>query len=119
MGVEREGTVRPPLRRLVGTIGHIADGFSRCWGAMADGRRMEEQNALRLPALALSPRGTANSYKVRRGKIGGYVDDMSAETIAYIDRRVRRELPAMYGYPMKEPAVRGAGWQVGTRAKST
>ena len=70
------------------------------FGSFDNMRRMEEENALGLPALARSPRGTPGSYKVRRGEVGGYRDYLSSEAIAYIDRRVRRELPAVYGYPL-------------------
>lgn len=71
------------------------------FGSFDNMRRMEEENALGLPALARSPRGTAGSYKVRQGIVGGYADHLSSATVAYIDRRVRDELPAVYGYPLQ------------------
>lgn len=78
------------------------------FGSFDNMRRMEEENTLGLPALAPSPRGAPGGYKVRRGKVGGHIDHLSPASIAYIDARVRRELPAVYGYPMEMATVRAA-----------
>lgn len=40
----------------------------------------------------------AESYKVRRGKIAGYVDYLSAADVEYIEDRMRRDLPCEIGY---------------------
>lgn len=69
------------------------------FGSFDNMRRMERENTLGIVALAPSPRGIEKAYKVRRGVVGGYRDHLSEATIAYIDRRVRRELPPVYGYP--------------------
>ena len=41
--------------------------------------------------------GDADSYKVRRGKVGGYVDYLGAEDVAFLNREVA-VLDARYGY---------------------
>jgi len=43
--------------------------------------------------------GDPESFKVRKGKIGGYVDYLSTEDIAFADR-VMQELDPRFGYPL-------------------
>ncbi|MGA7544226.1 MAG: sulfotransferase domain-containing protein [Methyloceanibacter sp.] len=66
--------------------------------------------------LSPSDPGNPESYKVRRGKVGGYVDYLSAEDIAYCDEILER-----YRYfdtcrelTLTKPARKGA-WQSGKR----
>lgn len=46
--------------------------------------------------------GDPDSFKARRGKLGGYVDYLSPEQIASINALVTRELDPWYGYPWPE-----------------
>jgi len=69
------------------------------YGSFQNMRKMEMNNTLGLPTLAPSPRNTENSFKVRSGKIGGYVEYLKPETIQYINRRISLELPRVYNYP--------------------
>lgn len=39
-----------------------------------------------------------NSYKVRRGKVGGYRDELTPEQIAKLERKMAARLSAFYGY---------------------
>ncbi|MFK7896811.1 MAG: sulfotransferase domain-containing protein [Myxococcota bacterium] len=50
--------------------------------------------------MRLRPGDAANqdSYKVRRGKVGGYRDYFEDDEIKQIDEIVARQLPALYGY---------------------
>lgn len=75
------------------------------YGSLDNMRRMEASNALGIPALAPPSLDSEDAFKVRRGRVGGYDKHLSAETAAYIDRRVRRELPAIYGYPYGEAEI--------------
>jgi hypothetical protein len=43
-------------------------------------------------------RKNPNSYKVRRGKVGGYRDYFDDEQVAIIDKLVAEELDSMFGY---------------------
>jgi hypothetical protein len=43
-------------------------------------------------------RSNPNSYKVRRGKAGGYRDDFDAAQLRQIDRLVDATLDPLYGY---------------------
>jgi hypothetical protein len=43
------------------------------------------------------------SFKVRRGVVGGYRDYLSPSDLAYIEARMARDLPACFGYsPCRE-----------------
>jgi len=39
-----------------------------------------------------------DSFKVRKGAVGGYRSELSANTVAAIDEVVRTELNSVYGY---------------------
>jgi hypothetical protein len=63
-------------------------------------KRMEQQRVFWLSGGRLVPkdRSNPNSYKVRRGKPGGYRDDFDAAQLAQIDRLVETSLDPLYGY---------------------
>ena len=48
-------------------------------------------------ALRPADRGDVDSYKVRRGKVGGYVDYLSSEDVAFLDAELAR-LDGRFGY---------------------
>lgn len=60
-------------------------------------QRMEREN--RLGSFRLMPTNKAdiNSYKTRRGKVGGYVDYLSKDEINFLNRKIGTSL-RMYGY---------------------
>lgn len=60
-------------------------------------RRMEEGGAIGGEALSPVVVGDTSSYKTRRGKVGGYRDELDAATVARLDAGVRQMAP-MYGY---------------------
>jgi hypothetical protein len=55
--------------------------------------------------------GDTNSYKVRRGKVGGYQDDFTPEQIARIDALVAERLDPRLGYGVE--TREGASYGVG------
>lgn len=63
-------------------------------------KRMEQQRVFWLSGGRLVPkdRSNPNSYKVRRGKAGGYRDDFDATQLTQIDRLVETTLDPLYGY---------------------
>jgi Sulfotransferase domain len=63
-------------------------------------KRMEQQRVFWLSGGRLVPkdRSNPNSYKVRRGKAGGYRDDFDAAQLAQIDQLVEATLDPLYGY---------------------
>jgi hypothetical protein len=55
----------------------------------------EEVKSFKLKAGDVSD---PNSYKVRRGKVGGYRDELTPEQIARLEAKMAAALPAFYGY---------------------
>lgn len=47
--------------------------------------------------------GDPDSFKARRGKLGGYVDYLTPDEIAAIDAMVKEQLDPWYGYPFRAP----------------
>ena len=66
------------------------------FGSFANMRRLEESNALRSARLEPPRDGDPDSFKVRRGKVGGYVDYLSADDIAYVDAYLDDQLADLY-----------------------
>jgi hypothetical protein len=63
-------------------------------------RRLEETGSVRASGQRLVPgkRGDPDSYKVRRGKVGGYRDYLDEAQRAAIDARLVAELDPAFGY---------------------
>ena len=63
-------------------------------------QRLEQRGAFWLSGDRMLPRdrGNPQSFKVRRGKVGGYRDDFSAAQIAEIEARIRDHLSPVFGY---------------------
>jgi len=61
-------------------------------------RRMETEDALGHRWLRAVDPDDLNSYKTRRGKVGGYVDFLSRADIEFVERRMREELDPFFGY---------------------
>ncbi len=53
-------------------------------------RELERTNAFGDPRLRPGDVSDTDSYKVRRGAVGGYVDYLSDADVAYVDRELRR-----------------------------
>jgi hypothetical protein len=69
-------------------------------------RRMEAKRTFWSSGGRMLPRDRDNpqSFKVRRGKVGGYRDDFSTEQVAEIEARIRDHLSPVFGYAV--PASR-------------
>ncbi len=85
---------------MVGMEGISPRQLSRVieFGSFENMRRMEQQGQVPLETLKRPEDDRPESFKTRRGIVGGYREHLSAETIAWIDRRTRQEMPALYGY---------------------
>lgn len=62
-------------------------------------RRLEAEKAFRGRRLAPTDPDNPDSFKVRRGKVGGYRDYFDDAQIAAIDRLTSTTLASFYGYP--------------------
>jgi hypothetical protein len=61
-------------------------------------RSLEASGSTRSPRLKPGNPSDPESFKIRRGLVGGYRDYLAAEDIAYIEELMARELPACFGY---------------------
>lgn len=106
------------LRRILTFIGEeptdaeLAEAVS--FASIENMRAMEEGRAFRRSGSVLKPaeRGNVDSYKVRRGKVGGFRDYFTDAELQEIEEHVRSRLDPVFGYggapPSRERAV-GAG----------
>jgi hypothetical protein len=79
-------------------------------------RKLEERSTFWRSGSVLRPgeRGNVDSYKVRRGKVGGFRDYFSDAEVAEIEHYVRERLNPIFGYGGSEAPVLERA--VGTRA---
>lgn len=109
------------LRRLAAAIGlevcddDIADAVD--FARLPNLREREREGYFHSPRLRPA-RDDANSGKVRSGKIGGYRDQLNAETVARIDAVIRDNLDPLLGFGPKATSVRRP-WAAATHAKFT
>lgn len=61
-------------------------------------RKMEEEGVVNSKSLMPANRGDEDSYKTRKGKVGGYVDYLAPNEVDYINRQMREQLSDVYGY---------------------
>lgn len=69
-----------------------------------DAMRSLEASGTQSPRLEPGDLGDPESFKLRRGVVGGYRDYLSADDIAYIEERMGRDLPACFGYEPCRPS---------------
>ncbi len=62
--------------------------------------KMEKEGVFNSNALRPADEKDQDSYKTRKGKVGGYQDYMSKDKIAYINDKMRNELPEELGYSL-------------------
>jgi hypothetical protein len=112
------------LRRIAAFLGEtFSDEQLAEAVAFADFERLKEKERENFfGSHRLTPRDLANpnSFKVRRGKVGGYRDYFTTEQAAVMDDLVRRTLSPVFGYgpaePERAPAAVGQGGQRQGRA---
>ncbi len=61
-------------------------------------RDMEARDAFHSFVLRAADRNDPESYKVRAGKVGGFVDHLSARDIEYLNEKMSTQLALFYGY---------------------
>ncbi len=73
-------------------------------------RKMEAADSLGSERMRPKDQSDPESFKTRRGKVGGYVDYLNPQDIEMLDRRIARELsPMYYGDSVGAPAREKAG----------
>jgi hypothetical protein len=91
------------LRRVVEFLGldGIGDEMIRQavqFSAFDNMHRMEAEDVLNSARLRPGDAGDPESFKVRRGQVGGYVDYLDTEDIAYLDTKIEAQLADYFGY---------------------
>lgn len=61
-------------------------------------RKMEQRDALGSGRLKPGNAADPESFKTRKGKVGGYVEYLTPEQVMQLNNRLRDELSPMYGY---------------------
>jgi len=109
------------LLEFIGTPGsaeQLADAVE--FASVEKMRKLEAKRTFWLSGSRMAPadRSNPNSYKVRRGKVGGYRNDIAPEKIARIDALVTERLDPRLGYgqrpdsrlaPGQAPGYAGGG----------
>lgn len=67
------------------------------YGRFDNMRHLEQQNGLNSERLQPGDIADPESYKTRRGQVGGYVDYLTATDLAYVLEK-RQQMPSLYGY---------------------
>jgi hypothetical protein len=61
-------------------------------------RNMEITNTSPKSKLKPGDKNDPESYKTRRGKVGGYIDYLSSEEIEYLNQKMKTSLSDIYNY---------------------
>jgi len=61
-------------------------------------RKMESENKMHSGKLAPTDKSDEESYKTRKGKIGGYREYLDEEDVRWLNERMRTRLTPWYGY---------------------
>ena len=101
------------LRRIVDlldpTFSDTAVGDAVSFASFDNLRQLEAAGTFRRGGLQLQNRDDPDTFKVRRGKIGGYRDDFDVNQLAEMDALMASRLSPSLGYhPTGAPAEHGA-----------
>jgi hypothetical protein len=75
---------------------HVADAVE--FASFEQLRAKEQSGYFDNRSLTLRNASDPDTLKVRRGKVGGYRDDLSAEQAAWVDELIESRLASSYGY---------------------
>jgi hypothetical protein len=95
------------LRRVMASlgVGKVGIGILRDaleWASFENMRRMEELDLFRSQRLRPGRLVDSESFKTRRGRVGGYRDYLDDEDIFFIEDLMHRELAGAFGYACRE-----------------
>jgi hypothetical protein len=114
MRIRYEDMRAQPVDRLMSVVAFIGAPFSRADVEEAVGyasfdklKDMERRNAFNSRRLSPGDPGDSDSFKVRRGKVGGYRDYFKPDEIAALDGYLSARLSKGYGY--SDPVVFSKG----------
>ena len=102
------------LARLLRILGHDDMPQSHIEAAVAFAafdqlKQREDAGFYRSDNLHPAKAGEPDSFKVRRGRVGGYRDELSADQVAMMNRMIDTTLAPGLGYRTDEPVPRSRG----------
>jgi len=68
------------------------------WGSFENLQRLETAGTFRQGGMKLVDAGDPSTYKVRRGRVGGYREDFNPERVAELEALVRENIAPALGY---------------------
>ena len=96
------------LRRMLDFIGVTGVGDdvvaeTVAFASFDNMRRLEESGATGSARLAPARPGDHDTYKTRRGVVGGHLDELTPEQIARLDRQMAASRVDRFGYQVPAP----------------
>jgi hypothetical protein len=96
------------LRRVVDFIGlsEVEDTVideAVAFGAFDNMRAMEKRGSIQKKQMRPGDPNDEESFKTRKGQVGGYVEYLNAEQVASLERRMRDSLSAFYLDSVRDP----------------
>jgi hypothetical protein len=68
------------------------------YGDFKNMRKLEMSNKINDYRMKPGDKSDPNSFRTRKGKSGGYLEELSAEDIAYVDKLMQKTMPKFLGY---------------------
>jgi hypothetical protein len=103
--VRYEDLHRDPKSQLRRIAEFIGESFEECaydeairFASFEQLQQKERENFFGTRRLQPRDPGNPDSFKVRRGKIGGYRDDLDADQVAWVEQQVADQLDPVFGY---------------------
>jgi hypothetical protein len=75
------------------------------WASFENLRKMEASGFFKQGGMRLRNRDDETTFKVRRGKVGGFRDDFTPEQVAELEEIVATRLSPRFGYTARGPAA--------------
>lgn len=103
--VRYEDLRNDPVLTLSRILEHVGESFSTAeiraaveWGSFDNLQKLETRGTFRQGGMKLVNRNDPSTYKVRRGKVGGYREDFAPDQVADLEQLVREGILPELGY---------------------
>jgi hypothetical protein len=101
-----------PVATLSQVLAHVGESFSDDeiraaveWGSFDNLRKLETSGTFKQGGMKLVNANDPSTYKVRRGKVGGYREDFAPEQSAELEALVRDAIDPTLGYCQESSGV--------------